>query len=106
MMNRIKKVWVEETSEWLTLEVEDLNGNIHMIQVIADDYTNYQKGQLIQDAFPYLNNEDREIIISGMTNEMWEELNNEKWEEMKDEQEEDFDEDHGLSEVFNNMIED
>ena len=35
------------------------------------DLDAYEDGALIQDAFPYLTNEQREIILSGMTDDMW-----------------------------------
>ena len=35
------------------------------IFVNVDDYNQWQNGKLIQDAFPYLSVDEREILISG-----------------------------------------
>jgi len=34
----------------------------------------YEDGELIQNCFPYLSIEQREIIISGMTQDIWDEM--------------------------------
>jgi len=41
------------------------------MDVKAIDYEAYENGELIQNCFPYLSMEQREIIISGLTDEMW-----------------------------------
>jgi len=40
----------------------------------------YEDGELIQNCFPYLSIEQRETIISGMTQDMWDKIfgNNEQ----------------------------
>lgn len=37
----------------------------------------YNKGKLIQDAFPHLSPSDREFIMTGMSDEDWEEATSE-----------------------------
>lgn len=39
-------------------------------------YRRWQQGALIQDAFPRLNDDEREFILSGMTPDEWEMLTN------------------------------
>ena len=70
-MNRIKDVYEIENSEWVTLEVVDNDNASHFMDVKSIDYEAYEQGELIQSCFPYLSNEQREIIISGLTDEMW-----------------------------------
>jgi hypothetical protein len=41
-------------------------GAITPIEVNADDYAAWQAGELVQNAFPYLDAEDREVLISGI----------------------------------------
>jgi hypothetical protein len=35
------------------------------VLVNVDDYNQWQGGKLVQDAFPYLSADEREILISG-----------------------------------------
>ena len=35
------------------------------------DYDSWLKGELIQNAFPYLSADDREFIMTGITKEEW-----------------------------------
>ena len=70
-MNRIKDVYEIENSEWVTLEVVDNDNVSHFMDVKIIDYQAYEDGELIQSCFPYLSMEQREIIISGLTDEMW-----------------------------------
>ena len=70
-MSRIKDVYEIQDSEWVTLEVVDNDNVSHFMDVKAIDYAAYENGELIQSCFPYLSNEQREIIISGLTDDMW-----------------------------------
>ena len=65
---------------WVTLHVEDISGETHYMDVKEIDLHAYEDGELIQNCFPYLSIEQREIIISGMTQDMWDEMfgNNEQ----------------------------
>lgn len=53
--------------------------NTRDLDITPEQYTEYLGGTLAQLAFPHLPADDREFIISGATQEEWEEL--EKWEE-------------------------
>ena len=70
-MSRIKDVYEIENSDWVTLEVVDNDNVSHFMDVKAIDYETYENGELIQNCFPYLSMEQREIIISGLTDDMW-----------------------------------
>lgn len=59
---------------WVILHVEDLSGETHYMDVKEIDLHAYEDGELIQNCFPYLTIEQREIIISGMTQDMWDEM--------------------------------
>jgi hypothetical protein len=41
------------------------------ITVPHDDYLKWQAGTLIQEAFPYMSIDDRELLISGVCGECW-----------------------------------
>lgn len=72
-MSQIKGV-TSLADGWITLHVEDLSGEIHYMDVKEIDLYAYEDGELIQNCFPYLTIEQREIIISGMTQDMWDEM--------------------------------
>ncbi len=71
MDNRIQGV-TELKDGWATLVVLDLEGVNHFMDVKQIDLVTYQDGAHIQDAFPYLTADQRELILTGMTDEMWE----------------------------------
>ena len=47
------------------------NGKDMLIKCTYEEYKvgryRYQRGELIQDAFPFLNNSEREFLVSGFT---------------------------------------
>ena len=49
-------------------------GHSNTILVYEDDFLAWQNGKLIQDAFPYLSPEDREMLISGICPTCWEKM--------------------------------
>lgn len=67
-------------------------GKTHYIEVKAKDYLAWQDGELVQDAFPYLSADEREMLISGICPSCWDGMFSE------DEDEEDYDEDWGFNE--------
>ena len=70
-MSRIKDVYEVNNNGWVTIEVVDVVGSSHLMDVKAIDLDAYEDGALIQDAFPYLTNEQRELILTGLTDDMW-----------------------------------
>jgi len=49
-------------------------GTNYDIPVYEDDLKRYEKGALVQDAFPYLSNEERELFISRTCDSCWKEM--------------------------------
>ena len=48
-----------------------LCGKHQYIKVNKDDYDKYNNGMLIQRAFPYLNSNQREALITGVCDSCW-----------------------------------
>lgn len=46
-------------------------GHAHSVFVNEADYWDWQDGTLVQDAFPYLSADDRELLISGCCSQCW-----------------------------------
>jgi hypothetical protein len=49
-------------------------GNTHLMDVKMIDLAAYEDGALIQSAFPYLTSEQRELMLTGLTDDMWGEM--------------------------------
>ena len=64
----------EPNNEWVTIEVTDIFNNTHLMDVKMVDLAAYEDGALIQSAFPYLTSEQRELILTGLTDDMWDEM--------------------------------
>lgn len=73
-MSRIIDVYETDNSGWVTIEVADAVGESHYMDVKQIDLDAFEDGELIQSAFPYLTNEQRELIITGFTDEMWSDM--------------------------------
>jgi hypothetical protein len=61
----------DNNSEWVTIQVIDMLQNAHYMDVKMVDLAAYEDGALIQDAFPYLTSGQRELILTGINDEMW-----------------------------------
>ena len=48
-------------------------GSATEVEVNENDYWDWQDGELAQIAFPYLNPDEREILISGICKDCWRE---------------------------------
>lgn len=70
-MSRIIDVYETDNSGWVTIEVVDAVGESHYMDVKQIDLDAFEDGELIQSAFPYLTNEQRELIITGFTDDIW-----------------------------------
>jgi hypothetical protein len=57
--------------EWVTIQIIDLLQNPHYMDVRMVDMVAYEDGALIQDAFPYLTTGQRELMLTGINDEMW-----------------------------------
>jgi hypothetical protein len=51
----------------------------HIVQVPQEGYVQWQAGELIQKALPSLNDDDRELLISGTCPGCWEEDDWDDW---------------------------
>ena len=47
-------------------------GHANEIEVNEADYWDWQDGELVQNAFPYLSADEREMLISGICPTCWE----------------------------------
>lgn len=57
------------------LLVKDIKGGEHEIGPVNHvDLNFYMQGAHVQSAFPYLSIDDRELIISGYTKDMWDDF--------------------------------
>ena len=46
-------------------------GKAHEIEVNEIDYLDWQDGELVQNAFPYLSADEREMLVSGICPDCW-----------------------------------
>lgn len=46
-------------------------GEYHEVLVSEADFAAWQGGELVQNAFPYLSVDDREILVSGICPKCW-----------------------------------
>lgn len=46
----------------------------HRVPVEESDFYRWQKGMLIQEAFPYLTDSQREMLMTGYDKKCWDEL--------------------------------
>ena len=68
-------VVAEELQDGTTLlKVTDIEGGKHQFQVETEAYKKWKGGELIQRCFPKLSIVEREIIISGYTDEIWKKI--------------------------------
>ena len=49
-------------------------GDVHNVDVNFDDYCAFRDGARIQDAFPYIKPEIRELFISGTCPKCWKKM--------------------------------
>jgi hypothetical protein len=74
-MSQIITYRTTDDSEKVILLVKDIKGGTHELgPVNHEDLLRYMQGEYIQTAFPYLTSAERELIISGYTEEMWNDL--------------------------------
>ena len=46
-------------------------GKLSTVKVEDEDYKKWQNGGLVQNCFPYLTSDEREVIVSGICSECW-----------------------------------
>lgn len=47
--------------------------NTRTLPVTFEQFTAFERGTMVQDAFPHLSADDREFILTGITPQEWEE---------------------------------
>lgn len=73
-MNKITGVTTTPMNGWVTLTITDVVGDNHYMDVKQIDLDAYENGEIIQNAFPYLTLEQRELIMTGLTEDMWNDM--------------------------------
>ena len=73
-MNVITDIFEVDNQDNIVLEVMGLDSKRYYMLVKNEDYKRWEEGAYVQDAFPYLSPEQREILISGITPKMWDEM--------------------------------
>lgn len=51
-----------------------LCGCANFVEVNDLDYLDWQDGELVQNAFPYLSADEREMLVSGICPDCWEHM--------------------------------
>jgi len=60
---------------------------LHVIEVNSVDFFAWKHGELVQVAFPYLSDSDRELLVSHTCDKCWEEaFSEERWEDGPEEE--------------------
>jgi hypothetical protein len=74
----------ETPTGWQFVCTNTFDGVVNSFEIHRTDVNPYQdagnwaRGQLIQNAFPYLDSGQREMLITGITPEMWDKYNTEE----------------------------
>ena len=101
-IKNIKTLWNKndngEIEHKYALTVEcPICGEEHTVEVFAQDYFNWNSlGMHTQDAFPYLSDNEREMLISGVCPTCWEQMFGSDEDEDYDEEPADIDDDCGF----------
>ena len=61
----------ENRKEYIISTICPLCGRASEVAVNEDDYWDWDDGKLAQNAFPYLSDEERELVISGICSSCW-----------------------------------
>lgn len=70
-MSTVKAIKSVNNFSQIELICEDVMGNEWGFVVSKIDHKNWVNGMLIQNAFPYLSAGDREMILTGISDELW-----------------------------------
>lgn len=49
-------------------------GHSHVVEVNEADYLAWKGGALVQDVFPYLSADEREMLVSGICPDCWDDM--------------------------------
>ena len=64
----------ENTKDMIILTHCPICGKENEIEVNMEDYFDWQNGKLVQNAFPYLSADEREMLISGICPKCWDKM--------------------------------
>lgn len=70
LSDRVER-WVSHDGGTITFSGYTLSGRDFQIVTYLNDANAWVNGECIQNAFPYLTAEEREIMLTGMDNECW-----------------------------------
>lgn len=90
----------ENKKEYIIITSCPFCGEINEIAVSEDDYWDWQDGALVQDAFPYLTVDEREMLISGICPDCWNDMFPEDEEEIEWDENDWVDEEQDLDESW------
>jgi hypothetical protein len=71
MKNHIHAI-EEENKHYLV--IKDVLGSVHKIEVEREEIERYTTGAKVQDAFPNLSADQRELIISGIPGDLYDSI--------------------------------
>ena len=72
-------------------------GKLNHVVVEESDFVAWQHGTLVQDAFPYLSADERELFVSGICSDCWNKMfATEKWWTEEDEENEEEEDEYWL----------
>lgn len=61
--------------EWITVPTKcPICASEKSIPVVSTDYKAWQNGAFVQNAFPYLDDDNRERLVTGTCNECWDNM--------------------------------
>ncbi len=66
--------WVSHDGGTITFSGTTTSGRQFSIVTYLDDANEWMNGGLIQDCFPYLSADEREILMTGIDSETWNEM--------------------------------
>lgn len=80
---------------------------VNTVEVNNEDYVKWENGTVCQVAFPYLNANEREILISGICPTCWDKMfNSETSEEDEDFEDENWEDEEDWEDEFEGDLED
>ncbi len=86
----------ENKKEYIIITTCPFCGHANEVAVNEADFWDWQDGALVQNAFPYLSADEREMLISGICPKCWDSMFSEEEEEEEEDYEPDWDLDMGF----------
>ncbi len=86
----------ENKKEYVIITTCPFCGHTNEVAVNEADYWDWQDGALVQNAFPYLTADEREMLVSGICPDCWDKMFSEDPDEVEEDYEPDYDLDMGF----------